>query len=100
MILPPELYASIVFILAMADLFTTRYALTMLKGEVREINPVVDKLISTYGFKGLGVFKSVLTGAVLISIGFIVGYEILWLALVVFSSIPPVWNTYIIRLKS
>lgn len=92
MVLPPEVWAIVVYAGQLLDVLTTRIALTKFGDKFQEGNPIARFLLSRYDYKGLQVLKSVVAGGVLAAIGFVAANEWVWLALAVVSWFPVVWN--------
>ncbi len=95
MLLPPELWAVLLFAGQMADMWTTRVALQA--GIAEEANPVGRWILSRLGFAGMQVVKALMAGAVFCVLGFLLDLEPVWVALTGISWFAPVWNAWVIR---
>ncbi len=94
MLLPPELWAVLVFAGQMSDVYTTRRALTYFGDVLYEGNGVMAKVLKRFGFKGMQILKASLAGALFVSVGFLADNEIIWFLLAAFGFIPAFWNVY------
>lgn len=93
MFIPPEIWVILLFSGQMLDMLTTRWGLTHFP--VEEMNHFGKWLLGRFGFKGL-VVKSIMAGAVLCVVGFIMEVELIWLVGTVVSWVPVAWNAYVL----
>lgn len=95
MMLPPELWAVLLFSGQMADIYTTRKALEEHGDTLEESNPVARWVFEKIGFKGMQALKAMAAGTVA-AIGFYFSNEWLWLLAISISWAPAIWNTYLL----
>ncbi len=99
MIVPPELWAVLVFAGQMSDAYTTRVALTHYGNQLEEGNGLMQRVLNKFGFKGMQILKALVGGAVLSVVGLAIDNETIWLALTAVSFFPAVWNVSMMAKK-